>query len=389
MKHAHAAHDPGNGPPRRGPAASRLGFSLMELVVSMAVISVLLVSLGSAIVVTSRAMPAPSSPGGGAEFKRAAALDQMCAELRCATAFTEIGATSVAFSVPDRDKDATEEKIRYAWTGVSGAPLTREYNGGAKVAVADDLASFALAYLKDKHTTSTTGTTTWDSGEVQLAAFSAWSGITPTQSTTALSTTTWAAEAFTINLVTLPADTTKLAITRVSLRMRKPAGGTQGATIGIYPPSAAGASTPGASPYGTPYSIPAANMATVLGWVDATFTDVVFGDYKTQDFVIVVKGIGAGSATIQYLNSALAPLDSPVYRYTTNSGSSWLPALLLNQSDAPFVVYGSYQREIQTTTSADTYTLNSVTISMRGAGSRAARLDAAVAALNQPSVTGP
>lgn len=368
---------------------SRHGFSLVELAVTTAVISILLVSLGSAIVLTSHAMPTPASPGGEADYRRAAALDQMCAELRCATGFSEMTASAVTFTVADRDSDGNPEKIRYAWAGSSGSPLTRSYNAGPAVSVAENLATFDLAYLKDKHTTTTTGTTTWDSGEVQLASFSGWTGITAGLATTPLSTTTWAAEAFTINAVTLPADTTKLSITRVSLKMKKPTSGTAGATVGICLPSAAGASTPATAVIGTTFSIPAANIATTVGWVDATFSDVTFPDNKTKDFVILIKGIAASSATLQYYSSTSAPTDSTVYRYTSNSGGTWLPSASLNQFDAPFVVYGSYQRQVQSSVSADTYTLASITVSLQSAGARSQRLDAAVKSLNQPTVSGP
>src|SRR5689334_2025015 len=117
----------------------RRGFSLMELVLTTAVISIVIVALGSAIVLTSRAMPSSAASGGEAEYKRATALEQMCAELRCATAFSEVTPTAVTFSVPDRDKDGKAEDIRYAWSGTPGGALTRQYNGGTTVSVADDL----------------------------------------------------------------------------------------------------------------------------------------------------------------------------------------------------------------------------------------------------------
>jgi prepilin-type N-terminal cleavage/methylation domain-containing protein len=373
----------------RNRLTARLGFTLMELVVTTAVIAVVLVTLGSAIVMTSRAMPSAASPGGEVDYRRAAAIDQMCAELRCATGFSEMTPTAVTFTVADRNSDGNPETIRYAWGGTAGSGLTRSYNAATAASVADNLATFSLAYLKDKHTTSTTGTTTWDSGEVQLASFSGWSGITNGLATTPLSTTTWASESFTINAISLPADTTRLAISRISLKMKKPTSGTAGATVGIYAPSAAGASTPGSSVFGSVYTIPAANLTTSIAWVDATFSDVVFGDAKTKDFVILVKGIAASSATLQYYSASTAPTDSTVYRYTSNSGSTWFPTSNLNQFDAPFVVYGSYQRQVTASVSADTYTMASVTVSLQSADVRPQKLDSAVTTLNQPTVTGP
>ena len=101
------------------------------------------------------------------------------------------------------------------------------------------------------------------------------------------------AEAFTIDRVTLPADTTKLSITRVSLRLRKPSSGTAGATVAVHLPSAAGSSIPATSPIGTAYSVPAAALTTSYAWVDSIFSDVTFPNEDTTSFVIVVKGVAA------------------------------------------------------------------------------------------------
>jgi hypothetical protein len=204
--------------------------------------------------------------------------------------------TAVTFTVADRNSDGNPETIRYAWGGTAGSGLTRSYNAATAASVADNLATFSLAYLKDKHTTSTTGTTTWDSGEVQLASFSGWSGITNGLATTPLSTTTWASESFTINAISLPADTTRLAISRISLKMKKPTWHGGGNRRDL---SAFGSGRIDTGDIGDRDRVhrPAASFSTSMAWVDATFSDVVYGDAKTKDFVIVVKGIAASSAT--------------------------------------------------------------------------------------------
>ena len=371
------------GPPP-SPQPGRSGFTLLEVVVALSIISVLLASLGSVVVLASRAIPSTASAAGTGAAS-AAALDQMVSELKFATGVVAKTSTAIEFKVPDRTGDGNADTIRYEWGGIAGGPLVRTFNGVAANLLAN-LDQFSLVYQSTPHTTSTSTTTTWDSGEVQLAGFTAWSGITPTQSTTALSTTTWAAERFTIDRVSLPADTTKLTISRISLRLKKPAAGTAGATISVHLPSAAGASTPVATTLGTPFSVPAASMSTTIGWVDATFSDVSFNDISNQSFVIVAKGIAASSATIQYLTSASAPADNGIYRYSSNSGSTWLPSSNLNYNDAPFAVYGSYQRKTTSTGNVTTYTLDSVSISLTPSGRGATRLDTSVETLNEPSL---
>lgn len=375
--------------PKRAKWGSHPGFSLVELAVGLAVVSILMVAIGSVVVVAAKALPSAAGPGE-VNLAAGAALETVAAELRYATGISESLPTSVTFTVADRDKDGNPESIRYAWSGTPGAPLTRAYNAGTAVPVIAGLNSFALSYNKLKHTATSSSTVTVDSGEVLLSAFSSWSGVVATASSTNLKTTTWAAEKFTIDRVTLPADTTRLTITRVSLKLKKPTSGTTGATVGIYLPSSAGASTPAASPVGTSCAIPGSSLTTTTAWVDATFSDVSFNNGSNVDFVLVIKGVAATtSASIQYLNAALAPLDNSVYRYSTTSGSSWLPTASLNVNDAPYSVYGSYQRQVATSVSVDTYTLKSVVLSVQPSSSATSRIDSAAETLNEPAINGP
>ena len=124
----------------------RRGFTLAELVVSMVVMSILMVGLGSAILIASHALPERNT-STDALLEASDVVDGMVGELNCALAFTERSATAVEFTVADRNGDLAPETIRYAWSGVAGNPLTREYNNGSAVTIAQDVHSFKLAYL--------------------------------------------------------------------------------------------------------------------------------------------------------------------------------------------------------------------------------------------------
>ncbi len=132
-------------PPRTDFLHHRLGFSLIEMVVSLAVVSVLLVGMTSAIVLASRALPSNDGPAA-ATVASAKALHQLRDELRGATELLNRTPTSVTLHLPDRDGDGRPEVITYAWAGNPGDPLTRAANGNAAVTVIDALDSFALAY---------------------------------------------------------------------------------------------------------------------------------------------------------------------------------------------------------------------------------------------------
>jgi hypothetical protein len=365
-------------------------FTYMELAVAVAILAVIMVSLGSVIVAASKAMPAVTASSDSNSTGADAVADQMMAELRFATGISESTPTAVTFTVPDRNNDNVPETIRYAWSGVAGDPLTRAYNGGAPVAVVPGVSSLALQYLKHKYTSTTTGTTVVNSGEVQFSGFTSWSGITGTSSNGAASTTSWCAETFVIDRVAIPSDATRIAITRVSLKIKKPASGTAGCTVGIYLPSAAGSTIPASTPIGSICTIPDTALTTAFAWVDSTFTDVAWANPSQTTMIILVKGVASTTtASIQYLNAAAAPTDNSVFRWTTNSGTSWQPTSGLNANDAVYAVYGTYQRNVTSTISVDTYTLGSVALMLQPSALSSPRIDTAIEVLNEPSIAGP
>lgn len=127
------------------PAAARPGFTLVEMAVSIAIASILFVAIGSAIVLASRAIPDAESPAFRT-VRASAAVDRIAAELQTALYLMEHTPNAVAFTVADRNNDGRPERIRYAWSGQPGDPLTRQYNGGTAGAVVDHVESFNALY---------------------------------------------------------------------------------------------------------------------------------------------------------------------------------------------------------------------------------------------------
>ena len=144
------------------------------MVVSIAIVSVIVLACASVVTLSAKSIVATagssnaggggssagSSPAAQSALARAAA-ERIADDVRLALSFTERTATAVTFTVPDRNADAAPETIRYAWSGAGGstifvgltsyaiAPytLTREYNGAAPVALAEDVQAFDLKYL--------------------------------------------------------------------------------------------------------------------------------------------------------------------------------------------------------------------------------------------------
>lgn len=123
----------------------RMGFTLVELVLSMSVASVLMAGLASAMVLASRALPDPDSPLTSAVNSHQV-LDEIVGDLYTAITFITRTPNEVTFTVADRDNNNAPEVIRYAWSGTLGTSLIRQYNGGTVVHLINQVSDFQLAY---------------------------------------------------------------------------------------------------------------------------------------------------------------------------------------------------------------------------------------------------
>ena len=142
--------------------------TLLEVALATAVTSLILLGLGSAMLFAGRALPEARSPTTqttvGAE-----AVESMVAELRYAVAIQQRSERMIQFTVADRGGDATPEVIRYEWSGTAGAPLTRQYNGGASAEVLAHVQDLGLTY--ELQTISTQIPQTNESAETLLIGY--------------------------------------------------------------------------------------------------------------------------------------------------------------------------------------------------------------------------
>ncbi len=120
-------------------------FTLIELVVSLSITSILLVTIASSVVIATHAIP-DGTEKSSVVIVSSRGLDQLVEELRYALSINEQTATSLEFTVADRNGDIMQEVIRYAWNGVAGDPLTRQYNGGTPIPVVEIVQDFTLGY---------------------------------------------------------------------------------------------------------------------------------------------------------------------------------------------------------------------------------------------------
>lgn len=125
----------------RSPSRNR-GFTLIELVISLAIFSVLVTGLGSAMMIAARAMPDPNSPYSLTHDTHRIATD-IAAELTYAVAITKSLTNEIEFTV---NRNGASTTIHYVWSGTPGDPLQRQVDGGALTNVLDAVQAFALEY---------------------------------------------------------------------------------------------------------------------------------------------------------------------------------------------------------------------------------------------------
>ena len=100
----------------RGGPQSRRGMTLVEFVSAISVAGILIVGIHSSIFISLKSMPA--SDGAAATALQAnRLLDALATELESALYITELTATSIAFSVPDRNGAHQDSEIHeaYGW----------------------------------------------------------------------------------------------------------------------------------------------------------------------------------------------------------------------------------------------------------------------------------
>ena len=193
----------------RQPRHGHSGFTLMELMISLSVMSIIMVGMGSVLLVASHALPDANRITSRLNLA-SRVVNQMTEELQEARHIVEQTATAVTFTVPDRNGDGSPERIRYAWSGTAGAPLTREYNDSNAIPVLTDVNEFDLGYHLKMRTESYPGPPAAESAEILLSSSDGSDG-----SGIVIKKKYWAGQYF---IPSLPAKAASWKVTRVMLK---------------------------------------------------------------------------------------------------------------------------------------------------------------------------
>ncbi len=195
---------------------SRPAFTLVELMVAMAIVSIIMVAIGSTVLIAASAVPnGDSSAEETIEISRV--VNGIVDELRAAIHITERSKTAVTFTIADRTGDSIPEVIRYAWSGTVGDPLTRQFNVGAVVTVLDDVQKFDLAYNLKSVTEQYPGQPV-ESAETELISYDSGADLDEAHVHGTDHPISYWGQYF---KPTLPADTVSWTITRVTFNAKE------------------------------------------------------------------------------------------------------------------------------------------------------------------------
>ncbi len=306
-----------------------LGFTLVELVVAMAICGILLLAISSALSFSIKTASGQGAVNQTNLLSAGDAADQMADDLHVALSFSERTGTSVAFTIPDRVSNGTPNQVRYAWNGVSGGPLTRQFQaaasptltaataGATPVTLLGNISNFDLNYLtRQMGSTSATPFVLASPGTSLLGSAAAYN----------LDTTHGVSQYFT---VVVPLGTTSYTITSVQINMKS--SGAQDGFLSVGIAAANASHQP--STYLEQETLYESACSSNYEYVSVPFKNLNNLNLLTYPGLCLVIRYTSGTTpagTVQYQTSLLNILSGAYWATSSNGGSTWSSASGLN-----------------------------------------------------------
>jgi hypothetical protein len=345
----------------------RPAYTLIEVTLAMGITTVVLLGAQSAVIIASRAIPSGTS-GPSAVAAASGAMSSIADDLAVATTFSALTATTVEFTVPDRDGDALADTIRYSWSGTAGAPLERRFNGGTAVTVAAGVQDLILEYERALVNAPTTYT---DSAEGTLFLYSPSSPV----NVGVVASNKWWAQYFN---PTLPAEARSWSITRAFFNGKRNSGNTGRAKAQIRPDAGG---SPGPQVLGEVLLLES-TMDSNFAVVTASYSSVG-GLTPGEGVWLVFQWVSDTQAfDIQYKSGTGVGADAPL-KSSINNGATWLASA---NCQLPLLVYGTVNGPAAAQTQ---HLLTGVKCRLRVGPSARDSISQTWRVLNKPVVAGP
>ena len=348
-----------------------LAATLVELTASMAIVSVLLLAIGAAMVLATKAIPKSDSHNTIiAESLRVA--NDLTNDLRYAVTFNERSSNAIEFAIPDRDGDTVPDIIRYEWSNVPGDPLTYSYNNSLPVVIHDNIQLLEFTYTTKTVTDQTQQPPLVESAEtLWLQQDDTNSGIKTTKN---IRNSQEAAQYF---LPSLPPDAVSWSITRAQF-MADP----QNPINGVFTVEIKSAQTTGEPSTGNIESITVQESSLIPSqWHNITFNNVNELDPTSGYFMAFMYT--SGTTTVAKLTIGDNSTASPDTKYYDNTTSGWV---LDTTKDIWLWVWGTVTTPDPNWTPPTITILKNVNINLQAGSDPLTRVDTSAQIINQPQI---
>lgn len=295
---------------RRNSGQSGLrAFTLIELTMAMTIAAVLLAALGSALVLSARAMPAAGDVRESLT-RATAVLERISQEAAMAVGLSGDEHT-LRLALPDRDGDGNTEEMRYAWSGNGGEALTLSINGGKEQAVVEGVYDWSLAYVV---LSQNLPPTLDGAGGLEGRLLSIDPG---TYTDERLRSGVGVGQAFRVSSA---AGSSAWSLTRVRLRMRDSSSVEAGAATAVRVYMADSSGLPTGAMLGE-VLVAETSLTSSLNWKWIDFGEIKNLSPSATVCVVAVIASGTDPSRIGYATMA-APSNTAMLR-TNNNGSTW------------------------------------------------------------------
>jgi len=350
--------------------ARQKGLTIVELLVSIAITSVIMLAVGSSMMITTAAMPDVDGPAN-ALITTSEIAEQLANELQYAISINNRSTSMVEFTVADRDGFATPETIRYEWSGTPGDPLTRQYNSGSVVEVLDAVQEFNLSY--DLETINDEVMPQYESAETLLIGYSSTVNLADYQ----LRPTQWYGQYF---HPSLPGDAVSWKVTRIEFFVKVDGQPTGDWRVQLQLPTAG--------------DLPSGDVLEQKRFLEETVNESMYlkqqftfsdmsGLSPQQGLCLVLKPVsGSYPGLLWGQDGGVSTPNSYLVR-SYDSGSSWSAR---TDESLLFSVYGTVTTSGQPTIQ-NTYYVKAVRIKIRTGADEQSIVYAGVMCLNRPEVT--
>lgn len=284
----------------------RKAFTLLEMILSLVILSMVMLAAQSSIMVAAKAVPTGSSVAE-ATAQCASVMDELVGDLRYARSFSVMTERCVEFTVPDRTGDGQPETIRYWWSGETGSAFMRRINGGEPLILAPSVHHFRLQY----DTKSTAGTFELTEGAETI--FSSHDTTNSLNNNT-VSSGHWRAQYFKPNL---PNDTVSWRVTRVFIKGRIK-GASHGETRVQIRPALGDMPSPVVAGEAV---LLESTLSSTFAWKEIPITQTVVLGPSASACLVLQWQKDADSCDVQFQNGAL-PDESP-FGMLSGTESSW------------------------------------------------------------------